>query len=539
MPNTRNLPTSLFHRSRLKLSLDLKLIGGIVILGAVGAFVGLAGWKGLLDQRASRDRSANLSNDALDLTRAHNQFLRWIQKVNAQLAPASIDGVNAVLPAEDSLQSWLQGPSRSRLEVVAPNCRTPMQTLETEASALRESLVQAARPEQKTTAIEVTQLRAQVMLRTMRIGEAFDQLDHELRVVYGALLASSEQGMKQALWMTWAGMGFGAVVDGWVALMILRLVSRPVLRITHLLAEGASRVGTAADLVSATSHALAVRTSEQAAGLRETETSLAQLGGTTRRNSITAKQVGDLSKLAMDAAEHGAQEMRALDAAMVGIKTASDEVSTIVHGIDAIAFQTNLLALNAAVEAARAGNAGLGFAVVADEVRSLAQRSAKAAKQTESQIESALERTQQGVEICTRVAGQLDTIVGRIRELHAAIGGVARASSEQDQGFEQVKVAMSDIDRATQANAASAEEGAAAAEELTAETRRLNTIIDDLCEMVQGSGPRDAGSPTHSSALLIPAASMAARPGPASLANDGMRTPVRSPQQKLELVVTG
>jgi len=373
----------------------------------------------------------------------------------------------------------------------------------------------------------------------MRIGDAFVQLDRELRVVHDALVASSEQGMKHALWVTWAGMGFGAIVDGWVALMILRLVSRPVLRITHLLSEGAGRVGTAADLVSATSHSLAVRTSEQAAGLQETETSLAQLGATTRRNSTTARQVGDLSKLAMEAAELGAREMRSLDAAMAGIKSASDEVSTIIHGIDAIAFQTNLLALNAAVEAARAGNAGLGFAVVADEVRSLAQRSAKAAKQTENQIESALERTQQGVEICTRVAGQLDTIVGRIRELHTAIGGVARASSEQDQGFEQVKVSMSDIDRATQANAASAEEGAAAAEELTAETRRLNAIIDELCEMVQGSGSRFSGAPTQRSALsdlTLPVVPSLAAVHPVK---DMVQARAGSPRQKPELLVTG
>ncbi|MCK6501213.1 MAG: methyl-accepting chemotaxis protein, partial [Nitrospira sp.] len=148
---------------------------------------------------------------------------------------------------------------------------------------------------------------------------------------------------------------------------------------------------------------------------------------------------------------------------------------------------TNLLALNAAVESARAGNAGLGFAVVADEVRSLAQRSAAAAKQTESQIACALQRTEQGVAIGVRVAGQLKDIVGRTCELHHAIGGVSKASEEQHRGFEKVKSAMSNIDRVTRANAASTEEGAAAAEALTSETRRLNAIIEELCEMVQGS----------------------------------------------------
>jgi hypothetical protein len=496
MPTIRQLPAALFQRRRLKLSLDLKLIGGIVVLGAVGAFVGLAGWKGLLDQRAARELSATLSSDAHELTRVHNQFLRWVRTVDHHLSHPAPGGIPAVVLSEESPKTWLQSPARGRLESAAPKCRAAMATLETEATALRALLSQLGKSGSAAAGAATTELPGKVLARSKRIDEAFAQLDGDLQQALGALLESGELGMKHALWVTWAGMGFGAIVDGWVALMILRLVSRPVLRITHLLSEGAGRVGTAADLVSSTSHSLAIRTSEQAAGIRETEDSLTQLGGTTRRNSVTARQVGDLSKLAMEAAELGSREMRSLDAAMAGIKSASDEVSTIVHGIDAIAFQTNLLALNAAVEAARAGSAGLGFAVVADEVRSLAQRSAKAAKQTELQIESAIEKTRQGVEICTRVAGQLDAIVGRIRELHTAIGGVARASAEQDQGFEKVKGSMSDIDRATQANAASAEEGAAAAEELTAETRRLNAIIDDLCEMVQGSRSRFSGNPS-------------------------------------------
>ena len=267
-----------------------------------------------------------------------------------------------------------------------------------------------------------------------------------------------------------------------------RSIVRPLAATIGQIEEASDQTASAAGEISSASHSLAEGASEQAAAIEETSASLEEMASMTKLHAENALKANDLARQAREAAERGAGDMKAMDGAMEAIKASSNDIAQIIKTIDEIAFQTNILALNAAVEAARAGEAGLGFAVVAEEVRSLAQRSAQAAKETSAKIEGAIQKTGQGVEISAKVAAALAEIVARVRKVDELAAEAANGSREQSQGIDQVNRAVAEMDKVTQANAASAEESASAAEELDAQAAGLRNAINRMLALVGGGG---------------------------------------------------
>lgn len=128
-----------------------------------------------------------------------------------------------------------------------------------------------------------------------------------------------------------------------------------------------------------------------------------QLTSTVKQNADNARQANTLATSASQVAVQGGSVVSEVVQTMSEINDASRKIVDIITVIDGIAFQTNILALNAAVEAARAGEQGRGFAVVASEVRTLAQRSAAAAKEIKSLIDTSVERVENGSRLVDRL----------------------------------------------------------------------------------------------------------------------------------------
>ncbi|MBL9139463.1 MAG: hypothetical protein JNK85_26575 [Verrucomicrobiales bacterium] len=303
------------------------------------------------------------------------------------------------------------------------------------------------------------------------------------------------------------------------AYLITRQTNRSLVTVSTGLSTGADQTASAATQVSAASQTLAEGASQQAASLEETSASLEELTSMTKRNAESAARAKELADATLAAANSGTADMAEMKVAMEDLKVSSGEIAKIVKVIDEIAFQTNILALNAAVEAARAGEAGMGFAVVADEVRNLAQRSASSAKETASKIEMAIEKTQRGVTITAKVESSLTEISGKTRDMNVLVAEIASGSNEQRQGIEQINLAVSQLDKVTQSNAASAEESASASEELSAQAAAMRDSVSDLQRMVGGATVSQGRGPN-------PSTSAAAKAPPLGTRKQGLRTVV-------------
>lgn len=241
--------------------------------------------------------------------------------------------------------------------------------------------------------------------------------------------------------------------------------------------EIVEQVNSGAKLVSDSSQILAQGASEQASTVEELTASLGQISQHTRLNAENAKQANALAQTAKANASQGNDQMKDMLNAMDEISLSSADIGKVIKVIEDIAFQTNILALNAAVEAARAGEKGKGFAVVAEEVRSLAGKSAEAAKETTAMIESSIKKVEAGTEIANRTAKALDEIVSQVDRAADFINSIAAASDEQAHSLEQINVGIGQVSQVTQANAATAQDSAAASEELSCQAVQLKENV--------------------------------------------------------------
>ncbi|MBN1546418.1 MAG: hypothetical protein JW902_07155 [Syntrophaceae bacterium] len=264
------------------------------------------------------------------------------------------------------------------------------------------------------------------------------------------------------------------------------LLIKPITKVISGLEVTAEQVAVAADHITTSGQSLAEGASEQAASIEETSSSLEEMASITKQNADNASHADSLMKDANQIVVKANESMSRLTVAMQEISDASQETSKIIKTIDEIAFQTNLLALNAAVEAARAGEAGAGFSVVADEVRNLAMRAADAARNTSHLIEGIVVKVKEGYGLVELTDKAFATVMNRSSEVGNLVSEISASSREQAQGVEHVNIAVAEMDKVVQQNAANAEEFASSSQQLSSQAEQMRVFVEALEGVIQG-----------------------------------------------------
>jgi len=253
---------------------------------------------------------------------------------------------------------------------------------------------------------------------------------------------------------------------------------------SEAVSQSATQLAASANAVQASSLQQSETASATAAGVEQVTVSVQHIADTAQQAEQMARDTGELTetsvatvaRVSADIA-HVTQTMHALSGRMASLGQRSEEVTTILQVIKAIADQTNLLALNAAIEAARAGETGRGFAVVADEVRQLAARTATATLDIDRIVTAIRAETRDAVDEVERTCG----LVVESADVTAAADQTMRRVSEHTG---ELMTRMVDIAASTREQSAASVEIAQNVERISGMAQANGQVVGEVADSV-------------------------------------------------------
>lgn len=255
---------------------------------------------------------------------------------------------------------------------------------------------------------------------------------------------------------------------------------------THLnqtlleISQSSIEVNSAADVVSLAASNLAEGTAKQEASAQDLVRSFATISEEVENSSKRAIEISGGVTRTSEEVRTGSMQLDELVVAMEEIADSASKIENIIHGIEDIAFQTNILALNASVEAARAGTAGRGFAVVADEVRKLSIRSESHVEETGGLVETTIKAIERGTEIVRKTAVNMKNIVSEIENAMEGTQEISHAMERQAEAIEKISKSLDEISVVIATTSATSVESASTSEQLSAFASSLREMVSEF-----------------------------------------------------------
>jgi ABC-type transporter Mla subunit MlaD len=111
----------------------------------------------------------------------------------------------------------------------------------------------------------------------------------------------------------------------------------------------------------------------------------------------------------------------------------------------------------------------------------------KPPKNTAQLIEGTVKKIDSGSEVVSVTNDAFRQVSDNAAKVGSLVAEISEAGKEQSNGIEQVNIAISEMDKVIQQNAANAEESASASEEMNAQAEQLREYVQELVVWLQAA----------------------------------------------------
>ena len=259
---------------------------------------------------------------------------------------------------------------------------------------------------------------------------------------------------------------------------------REVKTVVQAVASAATQLQGTAAKMTRTAEETSSQSTTVAAAAEEASVNIQTVAAAAEELSASIGEISHQVSQSAQIANDAKSQAERTNVTVQGLADAASKIGQVVKLIHDIASQTNLLALNATIEAARAGEAGKGFAVVASEVKSLANQTAKATEEINSQIGAVQGATQEAVGAIRSITETITRINDIAGSIASAMDAQGSATSEIARNVQQASIGTKEVSSTiVRVNASAADTGIEARNVLSATgelTRQSDTLRQEV-----------------------------------------------------------
>lgn len=220
--------------------------------------------------------------------------------------------------------------------------------------------------------------------------------------------------------------------------------------------------------------------SNVAAASEQASMNVQTVAAATEEYTQSVKEIARQVDISHDQSTEAARKADTAKTSINDLQLASESIGEVVKMISDIAAQTNLLALNATIEAARAGEAGKGFAVVASEVKSLANQTADATKNIDSEINEVQSKIGVSVEVVSKVTEIIDELNNIAQAISNSTAEQLSATQEISQNVQEASIGTREVSEHINQVSQTASQTSESAVELANASQDMETVVKEL-----------------------------------------------------------